>query len=666
MGIRARRLIGPPYRTASTFLFMISRCTFAAVVVAVALAVPASAVGQTMLTPSWTRVETGYTTDTIALGDVSSAPGDELVVMTQGSTWYGDPPTQGTGKVVVLRTNGALLNEFFPPAQRDIMGLPLIMQLDTGEHEYLMGEFVSPTEMGAVYANRGSSTTPNESVWIHTPRAWPGYWNMGPSAGNVVAGGGDEVVVADWNGIIQALDRRNGSPMATYDAFAAHGENLYGHVAIASVDNDAGNEIVVVGASTGQVIVLRAETDGTMTLLFASDPVPGGGFARGSGPAIGDIDGDGTPEIVVTTTGASPMVRAFDIVNNAAGPCKYQWTPAGSDFYWTSPVIGDVDGDGVSEVVVQDTAGRVHVMTTQGVTPSATGCVAGNYDVQAYQIGGIGGGSWFTPVVANLTGSPGLEIVVATYTTLEVVEVTAAGTAQAAYRAFEPTATFYPSAIVVPNGGGAALYVSGWQNGSVYRYDLSGTAPGGDWHSFMHNNRRTGLGDVAPLCDNGCDGGHCATACAPQDDCSVQCKSGCTCEIDCADTQNTCEVKCLNNASCVVDCTRGNNCQMSTCSGSSQCDFICDDANNCGITCNGQSSCNVDCVGGNNCEAFCKGQSNCNVDCTNANNCEKVECKGNAACTIDCTNANNCGFKTCSGGQMSCPGDIVVCNRACP
>ncbi|MEZ4381337.1 MAG: VCBS repeat-containing protein [Nannocystaceae bacterium] len=100
-------------------------------------------------------------------------------------------------------------------------------------------------------------------------------------------------------------------------------------------------------ASTGPG-VLRAIRGDTGEELFSNADA---GLYGGSGLAIGDLDGDGKPEIVALASGG--LVRAFDTTG------AITWTSAGyqSDMatqfpYYSSPSIADLDGDGKPEVIV--------------------------------------------------------------------------------------------------------------------------------------------------------------------------------------------------------------------------------------------------------------------------------------------------------------------------
>jgi hypothetical protein len=112
--------------------------------------------------------------------------------------------------------------------------------------------------------------------------------------------------------------------------------------------------IVVVtftGAQTAGPGVLRAISgDGETELFDNADEALWGG----SGAAIGDLDGDGEPEIVALAVGG--VVKAFTRTGalkwkSAAYPAEF----AASLPQYSSPAIADMDGDGKAEVI----AGRL-------------------------------------------------------------------------------------------------------------------------------------------------------------------------------------------------------------------------------------------------------------------------------------------------------------------
>ncbi|MBU1983021.1 VCBS repeat-containing protein, partial [bacterium] len=79
-------------------------------------------------------------------------------------------------------------------------------------------------------------------------------------------------------------------------------------------------------------------------------------FAWDRGPVVGDLTGDGLPEIVVVAAGGGSDVRDRILVYNASHTAEPLFTlipddlPAGYDMNMT-PGIADVDGDGLKEVI---------------------------------------------------------------------------------------------------------------------------------------------------------------------------------------------------------------------------------------------------------------------------------------------------------------------------
>jgi hypothetical protein len=445
---------------------------------------------------SWSA-PAGYTTDGIALGDLTSNGGNEIVVEMEGSGVAGN--TTGVGRAVVLAaSNRTQLSSFDGiVAGNDFMGFPMIENLNGGTYsEYLLSEFgqATPLPGAAMYARSGDSAT---AIWTSTGYGFPGMWNMGPTAADVRSDNtGNEVIVSDYNGDIVVLKESDGTSLNSYNLYAATGDHIYGHAAVGNVDGKTGNEVVVVGANTGKVYVIGANTGvgkQPMTLLYTSAAPLNGGYAFGSGPAIADLDGDGKAEIIVATGGAGG-VYAYS-ASSGSTACKYKWsTPGGFDYSWSSPVVGDVDGDGKADVVVFSSDSVLSVLK---VPTAGAGCTEGTVTWK-YTVGN-GGPAWFTPALADLiddtaiTSRPALEIVVANYQTLEILHPIVK---QPALRYNDASAQFYPTALIESGSaaGPANIYVPGWSNGKVTKL----TTPSGfkipptPWTTFMGNNTRAG------------------------------------------------------------------------------------------------------------------------------------------------------------------------------
>lgn len=119
-----------------------------------------------------------------------------------------------------------------------------------------------------------------------------------------------------------------------------------GSLATGDLGTDGIDEIVV-GAGAGiapEVILYRQ--DGS---IIASFYAYAESFKGGVNIALGDVDGDGIAEIVTGAMyGGGPHIRVFD----SQGNIKQQFFAYDENFYGgVNVAVGDVDGDGVSEIV---------------------------------------------------------------------------------------------------------------------------------------------------------------------------------------------------------------------------------------------------------------------------------------------------------------------------
>lgn len=131
--------------------------------------------------------------------------------------------------------------------------------------------------------------------------------------------------------------------------FAAFPQDYIGGISVAAGDlGTDGIPEIVIGSGFGvepRVKVFR-QNGSLITSFLAYDKT----FTRGINVAVGDVDGDGASEIVTGPTyGGGPHVRIFDGRGNPkySGFFAYQERFRGGVFVTT----GDLDGDGKSEII---------------------------------------------------------------------------------------------------------------------------------------------------------------------------------------------------------------------------------------------------------------------------------------------------------------------------
>ena len=90
------------------------------------------------------------------------------------------------------------------------------------------------------------------------------------------------------------------------------------------------------------------------------------GYVRCS-PALAELDGDGKLDIVAGTTKVSSSVdSAFVYILDEAGDVRPGWPQGSTGQFECSPVVGDIDGDGEPEVVVGCTDNYIYAWHIDG------------------------------------------------------------------------------------------------------------------------------------------------------------------------------------------------------------------------------------------------------------------------------------------------------------
>ncbi len=188
----------------------------------------------------------------------------------------------------------------------------------------------------------------------------------GVSIGDIDGDGKSDLAVANYTDGTVSVLRNTGSSgtisFATKIDFTA-GTNPY-VVAIGDIDGDGLLDLVVANRNSTSVSVLRnTSTSGNISFAASVD------FTTGSAPvsvAIGDLDGDGKPDLAVANNNAASVSVLRNTGSNGtiSFATKVDYT-TGSNPY--NVAIGDIDGDGKPEIVVTNyTATSVSVFLNTG------------------------------------------------------------------------------------------------------------------------------------------------------------------------------------------------------------------------------------------------------------------------------------------------------------
>ncbi len=305
--------------------------------------------------------------------------------------------------------------EVLPQAQRVHRGYPRLLgtsgeaspqlaQLDRHRGK----EIVLATADGAlrVYSGRSGRQLRGWPQWMkRAPGSGPAARRIGtirngyagtPAIGDIVGGPRPEVVAAGLDGRLYAYSRRgrllDGFPFRiNLRGTASDGRlesAIFASPALVDLRGNAKLEAVF-GATDQRIYAVNGhgrEVRGWPVL--ARDSASGGDVTKIlSSPAIGDLDGDGSPDVVEATAeayGATPSTSGRVYAFDAHGKLLPGWPiappalaansiPLVGEGVPVSPSLADIDGDGDDEVAVAAFTGQPELYDGDGTRLSGAG-----------------------------------------------------------------------------------------------------------------------------------------------------------------------------------------------------------------------------------------------------------------------------------------------------
>jgi hypothetical protein len=329
-----------------------------------------------------------------------------------------------------------------------------------------------------------------------------------PAIGDMDNDGHPEVVWGSLDARVYVVDGRNGTDKAGFPKYVL--DTIFSTPALADIDGD-GRLDAVVGVDAHFDQAPNNTPEGGCLHVYRYDGTEVVGFPRCvdqvlySSPAVGDINGDGRPEIVTgtgsyyTTPPRSRVIHAWKC--NGMKPSG--WPLATEGHSETSPALADLDNDGVLDVIFTEnnvspaTTFRVKAYKATGATPALLwSAVPKNFFGSTLSAG--------DPIVADVVGDGKAEVLVTTNTEFAVfsstgTQITDGGTHTPGQPSYFMETPAFNVAVDDFEGDGtvevvsvnAAPFPSGTDT-KVYVWNPKSGVNNYPWPTFHHDAQRTG------------------------------------------------------------------------------------------------------------------------------------------------------------------------------
>jgi hypothetical protein len=273
----------------------------------------------------------------------------------------------GLSPAVPGTTNPALHPGWPIPVGQESSSSPTLVDLD-GDGA---AEIVTGAEMLYVWHGDGTELRDGDATELTSGAFTTDGLTLGkgfhslPAVANLDADPELELVGAAWDAAQVFVWNRDGSRVPGWPQNVAGAPN-WGSPAVGDLDGDGNPEIAVVCGANGGVYAWHADgvevRDGdsnpaTLGLLYAS----GAQYSFAS-PALADLDGVAGAEVVIGMDEPAGRIHAL----RAAGGEAPGWPRSLGGRISSSPAIGDLIGSAAPEVVIAVEDDSVHVLTADG------------------------------------------------------------------------------------------------------------------------------------------------------------------------------------------------------------------------------------------------------------------------------------------------------------